>query len=55
MVNESEISYWLSVESERIQSLAGWKYQRKFSAWLEGGSEGLDCEQDRITLLASNL
>jgi len=39
VVNEREVSHWASVESERIQSLACWKYQRKFSACLEDGSE----------------
>ena len=34
-----EVSHWVSVESERVQSLACWKYQRKFSTCLEYGSE----------------
>ena len=49
VVNESEISHWMSVESETIQSLA--------CRWISGTSvsQWLDCEQDRTMLLSNNL
>jgi hypothetical protein len=52
VVNEREVSHWLSVDCERIKSLACWRIRESSVRGLRvvqrGVSQWVDCEQDRI-------